>query len=83
MECAELIAAGERGVVMPCAGVAEDGTPVGRWVPMHLECYLRGTASHQYEQCGCYVPGRSVRDEARATLVAINADRAEQGMGPL
>lgn len=51
--------------------------------PVHLECQLRSTLSHIYHQCGCYFPDRSLRDEALATLAAINADRVSEGNGPL
>lgn len=78
MECGERIRKDDRGLVMP---FVSEGS--GTWQPVHLECHLRGTASHLYEQCRCYVPGRSVRAEALATLAAINAQRAEQGHGPL
>jgi len=42
----------------------------GEWVttvlPWHLECELRPALSHWVRQCPCYVPGRSLREEARA-----------------
>lgn len=82
LECEEPILDGERGVIMPFV-YTRNGEPVSAWEPMHLECYLRGTMSHQYEQCRHYVPGRSLREEAKATLAAINAQRTEQGYGPL
>lgn len=78
LECSEPIEDGDRGLVVPYVS-GKSAT----WQPVHLECHLRGTMSHQYKQCHCYVPDRSVRDEARATLVAVNAQRAEQGTGPL
>jgi len=82
LECEEPILDGDRGMVMPFVH-DRNGVAVGTWAPMHLECYLRGTMSHLYEQCRCYVPGRSLREEARATLGAINVARAEEGFGPL
>jgi hypothetical protein len=74
LECEEPILDGDRGMVMPF---------VGAWSPMHLECYMRGTMSHSFKQCRCYVPRRSLREEAKATLEALNAERAKQGWGPL
>jgi hypothetical protein len=61
----------------------EDGGYEASLRPVHLECHLRSTMSHAMKQCGCYVPGRSLRDEARATLVALNERRAEIHLGPL
>jgi hypothetical protein len=81
--CGEPILAGDRGVVTPA--YVEDGAGGCAWVIRagHLECDLRGMMSHMFWQCRCFVRHPSLRAEARATLAAINARRAEQGMGPM
>jgi hypothetical protein len=51
--------------------------------PVHLECDLRSTLSHLMRQCHCFVQHATLRDEARATLAALNEHRRAQGLGPL
>jgi hypothetical protein len=85
LDCDELIEDGDRGLLM-AADVTDPSVPWGyAWVTraVHLECHLRSTMSHVVQQCRCFVPGRSLRDEARATLVAVNEWRAETQLGPL
>ena|ERR1700761_5729618 len=83
LECHEKIEPGDRGLVVPLIHLDEQGQWTTTPYPVHLECHLRSTCSHYYEQCHCYVPGRSVREEARGTLEAINRMRTTEGHGPL
>lgn len=96
LDCQEPILDGERGVVTPVITLP-DSDLIGRYpsqevpgagygvviAPQHLECHLRSSMSHIYGQCHCFVAHPSVRAEALATLDAINAQRAGQGLGPL
>lgn len=82
LECEEPIKAGDRGLLMGIVDLV-DGYPVASLQPCHLECELRSTMSHFMRQCHCFVQHATVRDEARATLAALNEHRCEQGLGPL
>jgi hypothetical protein len=78
LHCDEPIADGDRGLLMPVRST--DRVEIR---PVHLECDLRSTLSHWMRQCRCFVPDRGLRDEARATLEAVNAQRARHGFGPM
>ena len=83
LHCEEPIKLGDRGTVMPVMASAEKCEPRIDFRPAHLECDLRGIMSHIMRECQCFVAHESLRVEALVTLVAINRQRAEQGMGPL
>lgn len=82
LHCEEPIEPGDRGLMM---GVVDDlvGQHVATVQPVHLECDLRSTLSHVFGQCCCFVQHPTVRSEALAVLMAINDERARQGIGPL
>lgn len=82
MHCDEPIKPDNRGLLMGAIDLV-DGETVYSIRPAHLECDLRGIFSHIYQPCHCFVPNRSLREEARATLTAINEQRAAQGFGPM
>lgn len=84
LHCGEPIEARDRGLMMS-AVIEKDlaGDWIAKIYPVHLECDLRSTLSHIFQQCHCFVPDRSLRDEARATLDAINTQRATEGFGPM
>lgn len=84
LHCQEPIELGDRGFMMPLVlGPSDerDWNVVER--PAHMECDLRSTLSHIFRQCHCFVQHPDLRTEARATLAAINAERARHGMGPM
>jgi hypothetical protein len=87
LECVDPIEDGDRGLLMAlmvaAPGESINGSRGWNAGPVHLECHLRSTMSHVVRQCRCFVPDRSLRDEARATLVAVNEWRAEIQLGPL
>jgi hypothetical protein len=93
LDCFEPIEPADRGLMWPVfdhishftdldSGV-QRSTMETRLRPVHLECSLRTSLSHIYQQCRCHVQHASLRAEALATLAAINADRASEGNGPL
>jgi hypothetical protein len=80
--CGELIAEGDRGLMRGCMRLGEDGQPVGSIEPVHVECDLRSVLGHQMGVCPCTGHGSS-RADALLTLDRLNAQRADDGMGPL
>lgn len=82
-DCDEHIDALDRGILITVLERDPDGRMRADVAPIHMECQLRGVLSHFHRQCACYVQHASRRDEARATLAAVDADRALAGLGPM
>lgn len=75
--CDEPVVAGDRGLLIPV--MTEDSADTE---PVHLECELRATVGHHLEVCWC--TGYGFDQRARdAISLAVNAQRADQGYGPL
>jgi hypothetical protein len=83
LHCAEPIAPGDRGFVMPYPDAQ------GRGVAMHHECFLRtllGSVSHQRRLCSCYggtdddndIWPRSAREDARLAFEEFERRQREE-----
>jgi len=75
-ECDEPILPGETTSAMHI--VLDVASRTVTSMPAHVECLLRPVMSHYLQQCTCYVPGRSLREEARATQQAMHAFAVKQ-----
>lgn len=82
-DCDEPIVDGERGFLR-AVGRLDSRLGSGTVGAIHMECDMRGILSHSLGVCRCHT-GRedTPREEARATLAALNERRAQRGEAPL
>ncbi|HET9144086.1 hypothetical protein [Actinophytocola sp.] len=75
LECGELVAEGDQGLLVPHARAGDDGRPLSTDAPVHRECLVLGVFGHVAGTCFCHQGLGTMRERGRATVAWLEVNR--------